>query len=103
MEPTKTGAHLQQFICALQWMEQGIPNFTNLVISFHDFMECIYGFTESRKKRSVSRILLSDHGWGQIELNAFDDCKKALVNQVTLSHCDLLQLLRIYTDAPELL
>lgn len=102
MQPSTTGAHLQQFICALQWVKQGILGFTNLLMPLHDFMERIYGVANSRKKRSVSRYLLSDQGWGQMELDAFEDCKKALTNQVTLSHCDPLQRLCVYTDASEM-
>eukprot|EP00171_Calliarthron_tuberculosum_P009059 IDg9059t1 len=34
-----TGAHLQQFICALQWVRNGIPNFSELISPLRDFME----------------------------------------------------------------
>lgn len=42
MEPPTTGAHLQQFLCALQWVKNGIPNFVNLVSGLHKLMENIY-------------------------------------------------------------
>lgn len=29
------GANLQQLVCALEWVKQGIPNFTNLVAPLH--------------------------------------------------------------------
>jgi len=102
MAPPATGANLQQFLCALQWLKQGIPNFTALVAPLHDFMERVYGCTEKRTKRAVSRVLLSAHGWGPVELDAFERCKKALASQVTLSHRDPSQRLCVYTDASDM-
>ena len=101
MEPPTTGANLQQFICALQWVKQGIPNFSELILPLHDFMEHIYGLTSNRTKRSVSRIQLKKHGWGNKELDAFESCKQALANQVTLAHRDPTQRLCVYTDASD--
>lgn len=102
MQPPNTGANLQQFLCALQWLKQGIANFSELVAPLHDFMETIYSLTEKRTKRSVSRVLLADHGWGKLELDAFERCKTALANQVTLSHRDPSQRLCVYTDASDI-
>lgn len=39
MEPPTTGAHLQKFVCALKWVKQAIPNFTELVAPLFEFME----------------------------------------------------------------
>ncbi len=88
MAPPTTGAHLQQFVCALQWVKQGIPNFTELISPLHDFMERVYTLTEKRTKRAVGRVLLASHGWGKTELDAFENWKKALASQVTLAHRD---------------
>ena len=102
MEPPTTGGHLQQFLCALQWLKQGIPNFTELVSPLHEFMERIYSKIGKRTKRAVARVLLSDHGWGTNELKEFEDCKKGLANQVTLAHRDCTQRLCVYTDASDM-
>ena len=56
-------------------------------------MERVYALTNKRTKRSVSRVLLASHGWGKTELDAFEACKKALANQVTLAHRDPTQRL----------
>ena len=56
-------------------------------------MERIYSLTDKRTKRSVSRVLLASHGWSKTELDAFEACKKALANQVTLAHRDPTQRL----------
>lgn len=101
MEPPTTGAHLQQFVCALQWVKQGIPNFTELILPLHNFLERIYDDIGKRTKRAVSRVLLEKYGWGEPELIAFQSCKNALANQVTLSHRDPEQRLCVYTDASD--
>ena len=101
MEPPQTGSHLQQFICALQWVKNGIPQFSERIAPLHDFMEKIYTRAGNRTKRAVSRYRLSELGWGRTEERAFDDCKKALANQVTLSHRDESKRLCVFTDASD--
>jgi len=101
MEPPQTGAHLQQFVCALQWIKHGIPNFAALVDPLHVFMERIYHRAGRRTKQTVARYKLSAFGWGTPEQDAFEACKTALARQVTLSHRDETQRLCIYTDASD--
>jgi len=101
MEEPSNGAHLQQFICALQWVRTAIPNFTAIVTPLHKFMERVYDQAGKRTKRAVARYSLSDNGWGKTESDAFDTCKKVLAKQVTLSHRDDDKRLCIYTDASE--
>lgn len=102
MQPPSTGGQLQKFMCALQWVKQGIPNFTTLTDPLHCFLENIYSHCEKRTKRAVARVLLSDLGWGRSEMNAFIECKNALANQVRLSHRDANLRLCVYTDASEI-
>lgn len=102
MSPPTTGSNLQQFVCALQWVKQGIPNFSPMVSPLHDFMERVYDHTGKRTKRAVSRVQLASLGWGPTELAAFEACKKALAHQVTLVHRDVNQRLCVYTDASDM-
>lgn len=62
MEPPSTGAHLQQFLCALQWVRNGIPQFMELVHPLHDAMERVYSRAGKRTKRTVTRMHLSAFG-----------------------------------------
>ena len=55
MGPPTTGAHLQQFLCALQWVKNGITQFSELVQPLHDLMEQVYDRAGKRTKRVVSR------------------------------------------------
>ena len=58
-----------------------------------DFIESVYALTDKRTKRSVRRVLLASYGCGKTELDAFEACKKALANQVTLAQRDPTQRL----------
>ena len=102
MEPPSSGSNLQQFVCALQWVKQGIPNFTELVAPLHEFMERVYDHVGKRTKRAVTRVRLDTLGWGKTELDAFESCKHALAHQVTLAHRDPSQRLCVYTDASDM-
>ena len=95
-EPTH-GGHLQQFICALQWVRSAVPKFNTLVELLHKFLERVYQKAGRRTKRFVSQIRLSALGSSSSEKRSFENCKKALPNQVTLTHRDESKRLRIYT------
>lgn len=99
MEAPKTGGHLQQFLCALQWVKFSIPNFSVLTTPLHSFMERVYGAAGKRTKRAVSRISLDSLNWGKHEASAFESCKHALAHQVTLNHRDTAKRLCFFTDA----
>ena len=98
MEPPSIGGHIQQFLCAIQWVKTGIPNFAQIISPLHDFMERIYEKAGKPTKLAVSAISLDSLGWGQSEQDAFERCKNALLNIVTLPHRNEIQRLCIYTD-----
>lgn len=99
MKSPTTGTHLQQFICAVQWVRMGIPKFTNIIECLHLFMERIYQVAGKRTRRAVATVQLATLGWGKQELESFQRCKKALVDLITLAFRDEGQRLCIYTDA----
>ena len=102
MEPLTSGAHLQQFLCAIQWVKNCIKQFSTLVDPLHTFMERVYDQAGKRTKRAVTRIQLSSLGWGTIQQEAFENCKAALIQQVTLAHRDHSKRMCVYTDASDL-
>lgn len=97
-EPQTTGTYLQQFVCALRWEKQAIPNYIELAALLHDFVESVHALPDKRTKRSVSHVLLAPQKWENTELDAFEACKKTLENQVTLVRRDQTQRLCVYTD-----
>jgi len=102
MEPPTKGSHLQQFICALQWVKNAIPQFTELIKPLHDFMEQVYVRAGKHTRQAVARFKLSTLGWNTAQRNAFEQCKAALAKQVTLSHRDDSKRLCVYTDASDI-
>lgn len=101
MAPPTTGADLQQFVCALQWVETAVPNFSTLVGPLHTFMEKVYSKAGSRTKRAVAKFSLAALEWSEVERTAFEKCTSALKNQVTLAHRDDAKRLCIFTDASD--
>lgn len=67
METATTGTHLQQFLCALQWVRNGIREFTDLVQTLHEAMERVYARTGKRTKHTVPHIQLSITVWSPVE------------------------------------
>ena len=101
MQLPTNGAHLQQFVCALQWVKTAIPNFTALVGPLQSFLENVHRVANARTERSVSKILPSAVGWGEKESGALNRCTSALFQQVALSHRDQTARLCVYTDASD--
>lgn len=101
MEEPKTGADLQQFVCALQWMKSAIPEFATIVAPLHAFMETVYEKAGRRTKQAVMNVKLEALGWTEADARVFHHCKDALEKQVTLSHRDMKKRLCVYTDASD--
>ena len=101
MAPPTNGSHLQQFLCALQWVKMSIPDFSNIILPLHHFLEKVYSKAGKRTKTAVSKVDLDALGWNDQESLAFENCKKALANIVTLAHRDESQRLVVYTDASD--
>ena len=102
MAPPQNGAHLQQLVCALQWVRTGIPNFTTTIRLLQDCLERVYAAASGKRTRQAAdRILLSSIGWSLAETMSFDACRKSLASQVTLAHRDEKKRLSIYTDASD--
>lgn len=97
-----TAVHLQQFVCAMQWMRSAIPDFSSIIRPLSAMLEKAYTLAGKRTKRAMSNIQLSQIDWGSPKIAALDKCKEALINQVTLSHRDESLRLRVFTDVSDL-
>jgi Reverse transcriptase (RNA-dependent DNA polymerase) len=97
-----TGADLQQFTCALNWMRTAIPSFSTLVAPLHQLLEDVYARAGGRRtKTSVARIPLSEVGWTDEHAETFRACQKALVQTTELSHPSKDKRVCLYTDASQ--
>jgi len=99
MDPPTTAAHLQQFLCALQWMRMAIPQFQQLVDPLHEILEKAYEVSGKRTSRAAAKVSLSSLGWSYDHLTMYENCKKALANQTMLEHRDPNRRLCLFTDA----
>lgn len=58
MAPPTTGSELQQFVCALQCVKQGIPDFSRHITPLHEFIERLCDHTGKRTNCAASRVQL---------------------------------------------
>lgn len=67
MEDLLRGAHLQQFVCIMQQLKYGIPNFSTLIEPRHSFLEWSTTAPDSARngQRHISRFLL----WVGVRMN----------------------------------
>lgn len=64
MQPPTDGAHLQQFLCVMNWIRSDIPDFINIIAPLHKFMEKVYEAAKSRKQNAIRKIKLQFLQWG---------------------------------------
>jgi RNase H-like domain found in reverse transcriptase len=102
MPPPSTGADLQQFICAIDWMRTSIPSFSALICPLHKLLEAVYARTGGKRtKTSAARIPLSDVGWTSEHAEAFQSWQNALANATNLAHPSTGKRVCLYTDASQ--
>ena len=101
MPPPSTGADLQQFVCAFNWMRTSIPSFSELVSPLHELLEAVYVRSGKRTKTAAARISLHEVGWSADHLRVFESCQTALANATTLAHPSPDKRVCLYTDASQ--
>ncbi|KAE9298670.1 hypothetical protein PR003_g23177 [Phytophthora rubi] len=79
MQLPQTGADLQQFLCASNWMRQSIPEYTRISAVLYDALERAAKVSGSRKKKMLGKINLVDVAWGAQETAGFEDVRQALL------------------------
>ena len=102
MQEPVTGADLQQFLCAVNWMRSAIPEFTKLIAPLAALMETVYTEAGGRTKKAVLRISLKQNLWDEEHSESFKTVKNALHNVATLAHPDSNKVLCLFTDASDL-
>eukprot|EP00172_Hildenbrandia_rubra_P001953 Plantae.Rhodophyta-Hildenbrandia_rubra.ctg25859.p2 GENE.Plantae.Rhodophyta-Hildenbrandia_rubra.ctg25859~~Plantae.Rhodophyta-Hildenbrandia_rubra.ctg25859.p2 ORF type:complete len:246 (-),score=17.20 Plantae.Rhodophyta-Hildenbrandia_rubra.ctg25859:694-1431(-) len=100
MQPPKTGAELQQLLCAANWMRAAMPECTALTDPLHSFMEKACEMAKARAKKSVARMKLEGI-WGIAEAESLEKLKSALKNSITLAHPDDNKALCLFADASD--
>jgi RNase H-like domain found in reverse transcriptase/Reverse transcriptase (RNA-dependent DNA polymerase)/Integrase zinc binding domain len=102
MATPRTGADLQQFVCALNWMRTAIPAFSKMVAPLQQLLETVYSLAGGKRTRAAAvKIPLSRVGWGQTHADAFSSCQSALEHAATLAHISDSKRICLYTDASD--
>jgi hypothetical protein len=101
LEAPTNAQELQQFVCALNWMRQSLPDYNAMVAPLTRILDVVCTYAGTRKKERLAKHQLVDHGWGQEHLLAVGRCKDALARMATLAHPDPDKAFCLYTDASQ--
>jgi hypothetical protein len=75
METPSTGAELQQFVCALNWMRNSLPMFAQLIGTLQEILERVYQAAGGQRTRTAAaKIPLIDVGWDSEDASTFRAC-----------------------------
>ncbi|GMF22827.1 unnamed protein product [Phytophthora fragariaefolia] len=99
MQLPRTRADLQQFLCAVNWMRQSIPEYTRISAVLYDALERAAIVSGSRKKKMLAKVDLVDVSWGAQETAGFVDIRQALLRMVPLTHSSPSSEVCLYSDA----
>jgi RNase H-like domain found in reverse transcriptase/Reverse transcriptase (RNA-dependent DNA polymerase) len=97
-----SGADLQQFMCALNWIRSSMPMYNALVSPLSLFLETVYAAAGARTKKAAGNTVLLDLSWYVSHTEAFQRCKGALAAATTLAHPRDEMRLRAFTDASQM-
>lgn len=100
MKYPTTGAELQQFMCATNWMRMGIPNYAATISPLHALMEDIYKTVGKRTKKSVAKIQIGDK-WKQEHTDSFEAIRAYLKDAITLAYPKPNYTRCLFTDASD--
>ncbi|KAG6574672.1 DNA/RNA polymerase [Phytophthora cinnamomi] len=101
MQPPQTAGDLQQFLCAVNWMRQSIPEYNRLTAGLYAVLEEAMKAAELRKKVKLAKFPLHQIGWGDPQLADLAAVKAALLKMVPLAHPSLTAEVCLYTDASQ--
>lgn len=86
----------------MSWISSTFPLFAERVSILRDLLEAAYAKANgSRKKKSISKFKLSDLGWHNQHLPAFNDLQEQLKKATQPTHIDTSMTQCIHTDASD--
>ena len=102
MPHPQSGAELQKFVCASNWMRSAVPEYTTLISPLSNLLNAVCKKVGKNNRKAVSKIPLLDCGWSQEHSGAFEAVKSALGNAVRLAHPSSEKTFCLFTDASDL-
>ncbi|KAE8953560.1 hypothetical protein PR002_g32341 [Phytophthora rubi] len=82
-------------------MRQSIPEYTRITANLYHALERAAKISGSRKKNMLVKIRLDDVGWGDTEIDSFENIRGALLRMVPLAHPSPTAEVALYTDASQ--
>jgi hypothetical protein len=100
MPAPTTGADLQQFVCALNWMRTSIPSFDTLIAPLQTLLESVYEAAGGKRtKTAAAKVQLHLASWTTHHAEVLAACKNSLLHEATLAHPSPDIRLCLYADA----
>ena len=99
--PSK-GNELQQFLGAVQWLAESLPDHARLVAPLQSLMGSIIKDAGSSKSRKVARYRLSDMGWSEEHTRCYYAVLDRLKSSVLLAHPRSDYEFCLFTDSSDL-
>ncbi len=79
MSSPMTGADLQQFLCAANWMRRSIPEYTRITKPLTNALEEVYKSVGKRTRKAAAKINLQGTVlWSHYLQKKFEEVKKAI-------------------------
>ena len=100
MQRPETAGDLQQFICAVNWMRSGIPNYTTAIGKLQALLLTLTAKHGAKKSR-LAKVVLGTDLWTPDMQAEFDHIKTLILKRVELTHFDPAQRLCLHTDASD--
>ncbi|KAG6623479.1 CRN2-like protein [Phytophthora cinnamomi] len=97
----RTDGELQQFLCAINWVRQGIPEDSRLTDHLYAFVELSIALSGSRNKLKLHRSLLVDAGLSEKDTTCLNAVCDALLNMILLAHPSPVTVVCLYADASQ--
>lgn len=98
----RTASELCEFVHGVSWISSTIPRFAERASILRELLEVAYAKANgSRKKKSIAKFQLSDLGWNEKHVFAFNDLQEQLKEATRLTHRDPNMTLCIHTDASD--
>ena len=102
MHPPETVKELQQFLYSANWMRTHIPDYGHIILPLSATIDRANAEAKRLGHNKITNgMMLKDVGYGEIEEQAFERIRKALINHVKLSYPDPQKLTCVFPDASD--
>lgn len=98
MQRPDTAGDLQQFLCALNWMRNGLAAYTKMTAPLKELLQSLMAKHGAKKVR-LEKVPLDDSLWTKELQTQFEVIKTQIAGRVELTHLVMTQQLCLQTDS----